>query len=243
MKKGAIRGLLVCLLAQAACALPPGVEPKADQILSEMSQYLGGLKEFTFHSEVTMEDTVSGMQVDMCAESDISVHRPDGIRVTRKGDKGNQEAFYDGKYLTLFNGSKNFYAQSAVPSTIEPMLDFANEKLGMVFPLADLLFTNPHEVLSKNTDVGFYVGAHEVGGVLCDHLAFSQPSGLEWQVWVEQGAMRVPRKLVIRRPEEPGAPRFQAVLSRWDKAPKIPADQFHFVAPQGALKIDFKGNK
>lgn len=243
MKKVAISALFLSLLAPMASALPAGVEPKADQILSEMSRYLGSLNEFSFHSEVTLEDQVSGMHVELTNGADTFVHRPDALRVIRKGDKGHQEAYYDGKVLSLISPEQSFYAQSEAPASIEKMLDFAHEKLGMTFPLADLLFADSHTVLAQNTQSGFYAGEHAVDGVPCDHLAFTQPSGLEWQIWIEQGSQKLPRKFVIRHFEEPGSPRFQAVLSKWDTAPKFPANLFHFEAPYGAHKIDMRGSK
>ena len=243
MKKVAIGALVLYLLAPMASALPAGVEPRADKILAEMSQYLGSLNDFSFHSEVTLEDQLSGMHVEITNGADTFVHRPDKVRVIRKGDKGHQEAFYDGKFLSLVSPEQRVYAQSEMPASIDPMLDFAHEKLGMTFPLADLLFADSHTVLGQNTESGFYAGEHGVDGVACDHLAFTQASGLEWQIWVERGAQKLPRKFVIRHFEEPGNPRFQAVLSKWDTAPKFPANVFQFAAPPGAQKIEMRGNK
>ena len=243
MKKVAISALLLYWLAPMASALPPGVEPRADKILADMSGYLGGLKDFSFHSEVTLEEPVSGLQVEITNGSDIFVHRPDKIRVSRKGDKGHHEAFYDGKLLSLVSPEQRVYAQSEVPASIEPMLDYAHQKLGMTFPLADLLFADSHSVLGEHTESGFYAGEHSVDGVACDHLAFTQASGLEWQIWIEQGAQKLPRKFVIRHFEEPGSPRFQALLSKWDTAPKFPANLFQFETPAGAHKVEMRGNK
>ena len=190
-----------------------------------------------------MDEEISGVQVEATSRGNVFVRRPDGIRLDREGDNGRQSAYYDGKHLTVFNQEKGFYAQSEVPSSIEPMLDFANEKLGMVFPLADLLFTDSYSALTTDLESGFYVGEHSVQGTPCHHLAFRQSSGLEWQLWVEQGVRAWPRKLVIRHAEQPEIPRYQAILSQWDAAPKIPSGLFGFQVPNGAVKIDFKGRK
>lgn len=231
------------LLSPGAWAEHPGVEPRADQVLKDMSTYLGGLKEFSVKTEISMDEEISGVQVEASNRGEVFVRRPDGIRLDRQGDKGRQSAYYDGKQLTVFNQEKGFYAQSEVPSRIEPMLDFADEKLGMVFPLADLLFTDSYSALTTNVESGFYVGEHSVQGTPCHHLAFRQASGLEWQIWVEQGKTAWPRKLVIRHAEQAEIPRFQALLSNWDAAPKIPSGLFSFQVPTGAVKIDFKGRK
>ncbi len=242
MKPWAIIILLWGLLLPAS-ALPPGVEPRADRLVAEMSQYLGSLQAFSLHAEVSLDESISGMQVELANSTDVFVRRPDGLRVSRQGDKGHQEAFYDGKLLTLFNPDQSFYAQSEAPGGLEPMLDYANAKLGLTMPLADLLFVDAHGGLTRETQAGFYVGESLVDGTRCDHLAFVQNSGVEWQIWIEQGATRFPRKLVIRHPEADGAPRFQAVLSKWNTAPQFAANQFQFEAPAGARKIDFRRTK
>ena len=243
MKKLATHALFLGILLRSAWALPPGVEPRADQILLEMSHTLAQLKEFSLHAHATMDDPISGTHVERSADSDLYIRRPDGIRVIRKGDKGNQEAYYDGKHLTLYSPDKGLYAQNEVPSSIEPMLDFAHDKLGMTFPLADILSENPHDVLCKDMQVGFYAGESSVEGVPCDQLAFVQSSGMEWQIWVEQGARKLPRKIVIRHPEEPGCPRFQAILTGWDGDCKLPDHIFDFEPPSWAHKIEFRGGK
>lgn len=234
-------GLL--LLSPGAWAEHPGVEPKADLILKNMSNYLGSLKEFSVKTETSMDEEISGVQVESSNRAEVFVRRPDGIRFNRQGDKGRQSAYYDGKQLTVYNQEKGFYAQSAVPSNMESMFDFADEKLGMVFPLSDLLFTDSYSALTTDVESGFYVGEHSVQGTPCHHLAFRQASGLEWQIWVEQGKAAWPRKFVIRHAEQAEAPRFQAILSQWEAAPKIPSGLFTFQVPSGALKIDFKGSK
>jgi len=208
-----------------------------------MSRYLGSLQAFSVHAEVSLDEPVSGMQVEVDTSTDVFVRRPDGMRVSRRGDKGHQEAYYDGKLLTLFDPDKSFYAQSEAPGGLEPMLDFANAELGLTMPLADLLFVDAHSGLTRDTQAGFYVGESLVDGTRCDHLAFVQTSGVEWQIWIEQGATRFPRKLVIRHPESDGVTRFQAVLSNWNTAPQLAADQFQFQAPAGARKIDFRRTK
>jgi hypothetical protein len=76
-----IVGLL--LLSPGAWAEHPGVEPKADQILKNMSNYLGGLKEFSLQAETTMDQEISGVQVESSSRAEAFVRRPDGNRLTR----------------------------------------------------------------------------------------------------------------------------------------------------------------
>ena len=65
---------------------------------------------------------------------------PNKLRAHRKGDIANQEFFYDGKTLTLYNPKENLYATTAAPATIDETLDFAREKLDIIAPAAELLY-------------------------------------------------------------------------------------------------------
>ncbi len=51
-------------------------------------------------------------------------------------------------------------------------------------PLAELLYSDVYEGLTKNVQAGFYFGMSEVDGVPCHHLVFVQES-IDWQVWIE----------------------------------------------------------
>lgn len=238
--------ILLVLLLLSVGPLPAqetGVDPRADQILREMSAYLGGLKEFAFLADVTLEEEVSGALVELGNRLDVCVRRPDGIWASRRGDSGHQEAYFDGKTLTIADPDKGYYAQSTTPPDIESALDFAHEKLGVTMPMADLLFSNSHGALTADTQAGFYAGEHPIRGIPCHHLVFVQNSGLEWQMWIEKGRMMVPRKFVIRQPQEAGSGRYEAIFSDWQIDALLPNRLFTYEAPVEAKKIDFAGRK
>lgn len=56
------------------------VDPRADRLLRAMGDYLKAAKEFSFHAEVTFDDTqASGQKIQFGATNDISIRRPDRI--------------------------------------------------------------------------------------------------------------------------------------------------------------------
>ena len=71
--------------------------------------------------------------------------------------------------------------------------------------------------------------------MLCDHYAFRQ-QGVDWQLWIDRGTTRLPRKLVITTTEEPEQPQYVAVLT-WTLAPPLDDALFTFVPPADAQKI------
>ena len=59
------------------------------------------------------------------------VSRPNKLHAERKGDLIDQTFYYDGKTLTLYNPSDKVYATEPAPGTIEELLDYARESLGL----------------------------------------------------------------------------------------------------------------
>ena len=158
---------------QVSHAQPTGVEPQAEKLLRRMSDYLAGRQQFTLKAESTLEAVLtSGQKLQYDSPATLMVSRPNKLRAHRKGDLANQEFFYDGKSLTLYNPRENLYATTAAPATVEEMLDFAREKLDIIAPAAELLYKNAAEKMLKEASSGFVVGQSIIVSVKCTHLAF-----------------------------------------------------------------------
>jgi hypothetical protein len=126
-----------------------------------------------------------------------------------------------------------------VPDNIDEMMDFLFETYGIAAPLADLIISDPYTSAIRSVRLGQYVGLHQVKGTKCHHLAFRQDN-LDWQIWIEDGAKPLPRKLVITFRESIGQPQFVAIIGKWDLARQLPDEVFTFKAPEGAKKMDLK---
>ena len=197
-----------------------------------MSDYLSSRQQFTLKTESTLEAVLtSGQKLQYDSPATLMVWRPNRLRADRKGDIVNQEFFYDGKTLTLYNPKENLYATTAAPPTIDEMLDFAREKLDMIAPAAELLYENAAERMLKETTSGFVVGPSIVGGVKCTHLAF-RGAEVDWQIWIEDGDKPLPRKFVLTTKQVTGAPQFTVLIRSWDLTPKLTDQDVHFRATQ-----------
>jgi hypothetical protein len=53
-----------------------------------------------------------------------------------------------------------------------------------------------------------YVCRGDVGGVACDHLAFTE-SNIDWQIWIQRSGKSLPRKVVINYRTTPGLPQLE----------------------------------
>ena len=170
--------------------------------------------------------------------ADLATRRPDRLHVNFDGDERRSRLFFDGSTITILDVVRNLYAVTDVPPETGAALDVIFKQYGFSVPLADLLYSDPYEVLMANVQSGFLVGLHEIEGTPCHHLAFSQES-IDWQIWIEAGTRPVPRKLVITYKDELGVPQYTARLSRWDFKPKLLDSSFHFQPPDGASAMEF----
>ena len=180
----------------------------------------------------------SGQKLQFGTAATASVQRPNRLRAERKGDLVDQIFLYDGKSLTLYNPGQKYYATVAAPGTLDQMLDFARTSLDVIAPGSDLLYANAYQILMDNVTSGFVVGKGVVEGVRCDHLAF-RGAGVDWQIWIQEGAQPLPRKWVITTTDIAGSPQFEVVMTKWNLAPQFGEKTFSFTPGKGAMKVDF----
>jgi hypothetical protein len=224
---------------QASHAQPSGIDPQAEKLLRRMSDYLAGRQQFSLKAESTIEAVLtSGQKLQFDSPATLTVSRPNKLRAHRRGDIVNQEFFYDGKNLTLYNPKENLYATTAAPPSLDDAFDFAREKLDVIAPGAELLYKNAAEKMLKESSSGFVVGPSVVAGVKSTHLAFRGPE-VDWQIWIEDGDKPLPRKFILTSKKVTGEPQFTVLIRNWDLAPKLTDKEFVFVPPKGAKKIEF----
>lgn len=215
------------------------VEPAAVQRLQASMSYLGNLQQFSLVTETSIEVVLeSGQKLQFDNAVKVQVKRPNKLLAVRKGELVNQRFYYDGESLTLQNPDSGVFATVDAPPTLEAMLDFARESLDIVAPAGDLLYSNAAEILLEGVHTAFGVGPAEVGGVLCDHLAFRSDQ-MDWQIWIEQGAQPLPRKLVLTSPDVLNAPQFTVLIREWNLQPELSDELFRFTAPDDAMPIEF----
>ncbi len=225
--------------AQAGQSQSNGIDPRAEKILKQMSDYLSGRQQFSVKAESTLEVVLtSGQKLQFDSPATLTLARPNRMLASRKGDIVNQEFFYDGRTLTLYNPKENLYATTAAPATLDEMLDFAREKLDIIAPASELLYKNAADKMLKATSSGFVVGPSVVAGVKTTHLAF-RGDEVDWQIWIEQGDKPLPRKFVLTSKKVTGEPEFIVFIRNWDLAPKVTDREFTFTPPKGARKIEF----
>ena len=215
------------------------IDPEALQIFKGMTDYLGSLQGFTMHTENTYEDVLAtGQKIQFGYSTNIVVQRPNKIRAERVEGIAHQLFIYNGAELAMHEAGADFFATIDVPDNIDDFLHFARDRLDLVPPAGDMVYSNAFELLTAAINSGFLVGEAEIGGVRCYHLAFPTPV-VDWQIWIAAGDRPLPYKYVLTTRDDPAQPQFITLISDWDTAPKIADGTFEFNPPANAMEIDF----
>jgi hypothetical protein len=231
--------MLSLAVGVAAAQDAPSIEPRADEILRIMSDLLAGAKQFTVHNDQASDEfTLAGDLVELSSSVELAVRRPNEAHAVLHGDLRPMRYWIGGGRVAVMDVSRWTYAVAPAPKGLDAAIEQLWEQYGMKVPLADFISDNPYEDLTRHVETGTYVGLHEFDGVLCHHLAFRQ-SDIDWQIWIADGLLPLPRKLLIVYKNEPGAPRYTARLSAWDLSPGLGDRIFDFEPPEGAGQIEF----
>jgi hypothetical protein len=118
------------------------------------------------------------------------------------------------------------------------MLKGVMDNTGIYFPSADVMFSDPYAVLTKDLTSAFVVGPAAVDGVPCEHLAFMGP-GVNWEIWIATGKSALPRRLLVTYTQVQNFPRFLVEFADWNLKPKLAASRFVFKTPSNATQIAF----
>jgi hypothetical protein len=216
------------------------IDPKADQILKQMSDYLGNLRQFTFKSTNTIDLVVkNGQKITLFSSSKSTVRRPDGLKTERLGKQNKLQLFFDGQTATLFDPNGNHFAQREFTGDLYEVLDYLRDYLEIEMPAADLVYPNVYKGLMETAESGTYVGAVELDGVLCHHLAF-RAEDVDWQLWVEAGDRPVPRRYAMFSKWITGSPQFAVLFQEWELPSTVPDSMFHFKVPESAKRVVFE---
>lgn len=231
--------LALLALPSAAGAQNYTIDPEAEKLLKTTLDYLSSLQKFSVHTQNTVDVILeSGQKVQDDFAVNVTVERPNKMYTERQDGFVSQSLYYDGKTVTVFNATQNYYATVAAPDSIESMLVFIQTSLGFISPASDLLYRDVFPFLMQNVYSAIIAGKTSIGGVRCIHLAFSRPD-VDFQIWIPETGEALPRKYVVTDKTSFGQPNTVAVMSNWNIAPDINNAMFNFVPPTGAHVTNF----
>jgi hypothetical protein len=219
----------------------PEISDDASAALLRMGQTLRA-EQFSFQVQTIRNyaDT-SGQPLHIFHTMKVVVRRPNRLTVDVTGDDGARKLVFDGKTAILYLAAENKYATVPVQEgTIEAMMKEVMGRLGVDFPLADLLTEAPNKAFLTGVTSGRVVNTVTIDGSPYLHLFFSQPPGIELELWLRQNDQSLPRRLIVTYRNLPGQPNFIALFSDWDFNTHPSEADFTFQPPADATQIQLK---
>jgi hypothetical protein len=216
-----------------------GVNEECAAQLKKMAAYLESQAAFSFEAVMNDEKVTSdGEIIPITRNGKGSMKRPNKLWMEAQQGEESRTLWYDGTQLTLFDPVRKLYATAKAPDTVDAALDFAMDELGFTMPLADFVFFNLYDNFTAQVTESAYLGTDKVEDTLCHQLAFKQDE-IDWQMWIQDGDMPLPRKLRIVYKKVPGEPKFTITFTKWEFSEELPDDKFNAVLPDDAGAIDF----
>ena len=176
-------------------AAPKKVDPEADKLLRQMSDYLAGLQSFSVQNFAVDETAMkSGEKIQATSDLEITVQRPNHMKSTQRGAGEGLALWYDGKTMTIACKSNNSFESVAAPRQLDGAIDKMRKYFKVDAPGADLLYTNPYNILMEQVVSGRVIGRETVQGVPTNHVAF-QGEDVDFQLWIQGGQPAAPAAL------------------------------------------------
>ena len=226
----------------AAQQKKPVISDEASAALMRMGQTLRGAEQFSFQARtIRVYADANGQPLHIFHTLDVAVHRPNRMLVNVNGDDGSSKLVFDGKTTVIYSAAHKKYASVPVPEgTIEAMMKETMGRLGVDFPLADFLSEAPSKAFLTGVTSGRVVDTVTIDGSPYLHLFFSQPPGIELQLWLPKNDQPVPRRLIVTYRDLPGQPNFIAEFSDWNLNAHPSDADFSFQPPPDAEQVQLK---
>jgi hypothetical protein len=217
----------------------PALEPKAIDILKATSRRLAAARTLAFTGVETYESSSrQGHPLVFVNKSEVTLQRPDKLRVIMPGDGPSSEFYYDGKTMMAFAPAENLVAVADAPPTIDATLEAAYHSAGIYFPFTDLIVADPYKDMAEGLKLAYYIGqSHVVGDTTTDMVAYVE-NGVFIQVWI--GAEdKLPRLIHAIYLDDPEKLRHNLLISDWKLDFAVPEDAFRSPKAAAAKRIQF----
>lgn len=216
-----------------------GLEQKALDILKAACDRLAAARTMSFTSVVTYESPSRlGTPLAYMTKSEVTLQRPNKLKVVTPGDGPATEFYYDGKTMTAFAPTENLIAVAEAPPTIDAALKMAYDAAAIYFPFTDVIVTDPYRDMTDGLTIAFYIGqSNVVGGTTTDMVAFAN-NEVFVQIWIGVED-KLPRMLRAVYRADAAHLRHQMELSNWQLEGTVPGDAFAATKAANANPMPF----
>ncbi len=217
----------------------PSLEPKAIDILKAASSRLAAARTMKFTAVHFYESSSRhGHPLAFTTKSEVTLQRPDKLRVIMSADGPASEFYYDGKRMMAYAPAENLVAIADAPGTLDAALEQAYNSAAIYFPFADWIVTDPYKEMSDGMKLAYYIGQSKVvGGTTTDMVAYID-HGVFIQAWIGTED-KLPRLLHAVYLDDPERLRHTLILSDWQLDPAVSADTFTSAKAASANPMPF----
>ncbi|WP_107669365.1 DUF2092 domain-containing protein [Cyanothece sp. BG0011] len=241
------KSLLFSLVSVSLLAIPQRItaqtkseiEPQAIALIKSMSDRLTATDSMTFTAVSTYESPSRlGPPLIYTTISEVTVQRPNQLKVITPGDGPANEFYYDGQTITAYSPAENLVAVADAPATLDAALKLAYDSAAIYFPFTDVIVSNPYQDIREGLQIAFVVGQSSVvGGTTTDIVAVANDS-IFAQIWI--GAEdKLPRMIRAVYRDDPSRLRHQVEFSDWQLDIPVSAGDFTSSEAKKATTIPF----
>jgi len=215
------------------------LEPRAMDLLKATSAKLAAAKSMSFTAVVGYEyPSKLGPPIVYSTRYDVTMQRPDKLRILIPGDGPVSEFYYDGKQMTAYAPVENLAAVADAPPTIDAALDAAYKNSAVFFPFEDVLVADPYAAMTNGAILAFYIGPSTViGGTKTDMVAWAN-NEVFLQIWIGADD-QLPRRIRAIYRADRLELRHQVDFSNWQLDAAVTPDTFASAKVQAAGRMAF----
>jgi hypothetical protein len=215
------------------------LEARAMDLLRATSARLAAAKSMSFTATVNYEyPSKLGPPIAYTMRYDVTMQRPDKLKVVMPGDGPASEFYYDGKAMMAYAPAENLVAVAEAPATMDAALKAAYDMATIYFPFTDLVVADPFAALTDGAILAFYIGqSGVVGGTKTDMVAWANDD-VFLQIWIGADD-KLPRRIRAIYRTDPLDLRHEMELSNWQLDGPIAQDAFASQKAQAAKRIAF----
>jgi hypothetical protein len=222
----------------AVGVIQTGLEPKAVDLLKAASSRLAAAHSMSFTAVISYENpSTLGPPLLYMVKDEVTLQRPDKLRVITPADGPASEFYYDGKNMVAYSPVEKLVAVAPAPPTIDAALKAAFDSAAIYFPFSDLIVADPYGDIAPDLKTVFYIGqSNVVGGTTTDMVAYVSDTVFA-EIWIGADD-KLPRRIRAVYRDDPSRLRHDMELSNWQLDVAVPADAFK--APtEGTKPIEF----
>ena len=215
------------------------LEPRATDMLKATSAKLAAAKSMSFTATVGYEyPSKLGPPIVYTTRYEVTMQRPDKLRIVTPGDGPASEFYFDGKAMIAYMPAEDLVAVADAPPTIDAALDAAYRNAAIYYPFEDLIAADPYTALTAGAILAFYIGpSGMVGGTKTDMLAWANDD-VFLQIWIGADD-KLPRRIRAVYRRDPYALRHEMELANWQLDGAIATEAFASQKAQSAKRIAF----